>query len=82
MADSKRSKSARSQHQSTSTAEDLADDLLTGAAAIGAFLGWPRRRVYYAAERHYLPIRRIGDRLLVARRSELAAAIDGHGEAA
>ena len=49
---------------------DLADDLLEGAAEIGAFLGWNQRRVFYAAERKLIPIFRVGNRLS-ARKSTL-----------
>ena len=52
----------------------LADDLLTGASAIAAYLGWPERRVYYIAEKKFLPIGRVGS-LLVARRTELDRAL-------
>jgi hypothetical protein len=48
----------------------LKDDLLTGANEIATFIGWPRRRIYYAADKGYLPIKRIGQ-LLIARKSEL-----------
>lgn len=56
---------------------DLADDLLEGAAGIAAFMGpnWNPRRVYYAAERQYLPIFRIGNRLS-ARKSALQRRIE------
>ena len=49
---------------------DLADDLIEGADAIGAYIGWKPRRVYYAAERKLIPIFRLGDRLC-ARKSTL-----------
>ena len=49
---------------------DLADDLLEGADAIATFMGWNRRRVYYAAERKLIPIFRMGDHL-TARKSTL-----------
>jgi len=43
----------------------IADDLLDGADAIAAFLGWTRRRVYYEANKSRIqktgfPIFRIG----------------------
>ncbi len=45
---------------------DLADDLLEGAAEIGAFLGWNQRRVFYeAARRGDIPVIRIGRLLRV-----------------
>ncbi len=49
---------------------ELADDLLEGADEIAAFMGWNRRRVFYAAERKLIPIFRIGNRLS-ARKSKL-----------
>ena len=49
---------------------DLADDLLEGADAIATFMGWNRRRVYYAAERKLIPIFHMGDHL-AARKSTL-----------
>ena len=54
----------------------LAEDLLTGAPAIAAYLGWPCRRVYYVAEQGYLPIGQVG-KLLTARKSELDRALSG-----
>jgi hypothetical protein len=54
----------------------LADDLLTGAAQIGAYIGWPLRKVYYAKERGHLPIGSVGA-TLIARRSELDQALSG-----
>jgi hypothetical protein len=56
------------------TAVQLSEDLLTGAEAIAAYLGWPTRRVYYHANRRYLPIKHVGQ-LLVARKSELDRAL-------
>lgn len=52
----------------------LADDLLTGAAAIAEYLGWNQRRIYHAASQGYLPIGRAGQ-LLIARKSELNRAL-------
>ena len=52
----------------------LADDLLTGAAAIAEYLGWNQRRIYHAASQGYLPIGRAGQ-LLIARKSELDRAL-------
>ncbi len=54
---------------------DLADDLLEGADEIAAYLGWNRRRVFYAAERKLIPIFRIGNRLS-ARKSSLRKRIE------
>ncbi len=52
------------------SSDNLADDLLEGADEIAAFMGWNRRRVFYAAERKLLPIFRVGNRLS-ARKSTL-----------
>ena len=52
----------------------LSDDLLTGAGAIAEYIGWDRRRIYYAVQRGSLPITRVGN-LLVARKSELERAL-------
>jgi hypothetical protein len=45
-------------------------DLLWGARAIAAFLDTTERKVWYYADRGYLPVRRQG-RLIIARKSEL-----------
>lgn len=47
-------------------------DLLTGYAAIGAYLGWKTRTVQHLAERGELPIFKIGGKRC-ARRSTLNA---------
>lgn len=57
----------------------LADDLLTGANAIAAYIGCNRRRVYHLAATGYLPIARVGN-LLVARKSELERALSAMTE--
>ena len=51
-------------------------DLLTGAEAIAAYIGapWNERKIYYAAEKRYLPIGRVGQ-TLIARKSELDRAL-------
>ena len=51
------------------------DDLLEGADAIAAFMGWNRRRVFYAAERKMIPIFRVGSKLC-ARKSTLRRQIE------
>ena len=52
----------------------LADDILTGASEIAAFLGWPERRVYHAASKGQLPVKRIGNKI-ISRRSALTRAL-------
>jgi hypothetical protein len=63
-----------SEPQTLAERHRLADDLLTGAAQIGAYIGWPLRKVYYAKERKHLPIGSVGA-TLIARRSELDEAL-------
>jgi hypothetical protein len=41
---------------------DLADDLLEGVRAIGAFTGMTPRRLFYLAETRQLPIFKVGNR--------------------
>ena len=60
---------------------DLADDLLEGAEAIGAFMGWSTRRVFYMAERGKFPIFRVQARL-TARKSTLRRHIEELEQAA
>ncbi len=55
--------------------DDLANDLLEGADEIAAFMGWNRRRAFYAAERKLIPIFRVGNRLS-ARKSSLRRRIE------
>ena len=58
--------------QTASNDNHLAEDILRGAGAIAAFLGFPRRTVYHAAAKGHLPTFRIGD-LVCARKSTLTA---------
>ena len=51
----------------------LSEDLLDGAAAAAAFLGWKPRRVYRLVEANELPFIRMGGRLYF-RKSELEKA--------
>lgn len=56
---------------------ELADDLLTGADEIAAFLGakFTERKVYHLAEQGSIPVFRLpGARTLHARKSQLRAA--------
>lgn len=55
-------------------AQRLADDLLTGAQEIAEYLGWDRRRIYYAAAQGHLPIKSVG-KILTSRKSELKKAL-------
>jgi hypothetical protein len=50
----------------------LADDLLRGIKAIAAFIGENERRVYYMAERGYLPVGREGSTYVASKRALLA----------
>jgi hypothetical protein len=56
------------------SATPLREDLLTGASAIAEYLGWSQRRVYYCADKGYLPIVRSGA-ILTARKSQLDRAL-------
>lgn len=58
----------------------LAADILRGADAIGAFLGFPRRSIYHLAATGGMPYFRIGD-IICARRSTLIAWIAAQEEA-
>lgn len=57
------------------TNDNLAADLLRGADAIAAFLGFPRRTVYHAVAKGHLPHFRIGE-TVCARKSTLARWIE------
>jgi hypothetical protein len=59
----------------------LADDLLSGVRQIADYLGEPKRRTEYLAERGLIPVFRLGSRIC-ARKSELAAALTSHRPAA
>jgi excisionase family DNA binding protein len=50
--------------------DDLSNDLLDGASAIGNFLNLTNRQVFHAVERGRLPVVRLGTKIL-ARRSTL-----------
>jgi excisionase family DNA binding protein len=52
--------------------DSLAADILRGADAIAAFLGFPRRTVYHLVAKHHIPYFRLGE-TLCARRSTLTA---------
>lgn len=54
----------------------LADDLLEGAPAIAAFLGWKPRQVYNACEKGHLPIHKVPGIGITARKSALLAFFD------
>jgi hypothetical protein len=65
-----------------SNAMELNDlDLLSGADAIGAFMGMKPRRIYHLAETRRLPVFRIGS-TLCARRSTLIRWIEDMERAA
>ena len=53
----------------------MADDLLSGGDEISAFLGVPKRKIYYWAHRANLPVFRIGCQVC-ARKSRLTAWIE------
>jgi hypothetical protein len=68
-------------HQQTSAPSPLADDILFGATAIAAELGWPERRVYYLAERKALPVDKLGG-TLVSTKSRLRSFFAGDNASA
>ena len=53
----------------------LRDDLLHGAQAIADYIGIPLRKAYYLIGRRAIPVRRLGKRAIIARRSEIDAAL-------
>jgi hypothetical protein len=52
---------------SNSSENSLAGDRLRGAKAIGDFIGESEKRVYYLAERGYLPLGKIGATLIASK---------------
>ncbi|MCW5706776.1 DNA-binding protein [Shinella sp.] len=52
--------------------DNISNDLLRGADAIAAFLGFPRRAIYHAVAKGHLPSFRVGD-TVCARKSTLTA---------
>jgi hypothetical protein len=54
----------------------LSDDLLWGAASIGAFLGIPVGRVYYLIKTGQLPVARLGRKTIIGSKKKLQRAID------
>lgn len=61
--------------------DNLAADILRGADAIAAFLGFPRRAVYHAAAKGHLPTFRLGE-TVCSRKSTLLAWIASQEAAA
>lgn len=60
---------------------DLLDDVLDGAKAIGDFLGLTDRQVFHAVERGHLPVVRLGTKIM-ARRSTLLRWFEAQEQAA
>lgn len=59
-------------------ASSLGDDMLEGAKAIGAYLGWPVRKVWRARDEGWsIPIRKAEGIGIYAFRSELDAYLRG-----
>jgi hypothetical protein len=56
--------------------DDLAGDLMTGIGPISKFLGWPKRRTYYEAEKGRLPLFKVGERIWCGRKSTLRRHIE------
>lgn len=61
--------------------DNISNDLLRGADAIAAFLGFPRRAIYHAVSKGHLPSFRIGE-TVCARKSTLTAWIAAQESAA
>jgi hypothetical protein len=59
------------------TNEGLADDLLWGVAAIAAEIGRTPRQVYHLIEAGRLPVKKLGNKTIVASRAELRAFLTG-----
>jgi hypothetical protein len=57
----------------TSDEDVLADDLLWGLIEIARYLGRTPRQTAYLIEREAIPVRRLGRRTIIARKSQLAA---------
>ena len=51
---------AIAQTDAPSPIDDLADDLLHGAAAIGAYIGVDERRAFYLLSKGYIPATKAG----------------------
>lgn len=49
---------------------ELASDLVCGAEAIAEYLGWPKRRAFYACEKRLIPAFKVGNKWC-ARKSTL-----------
>lgn len=60
---------------------NISVDVLRGADAIAAFLGFPRRAIYHAVSKGHLPSFRIGE-TVCARKSTLTAWIAEQEQAA
>lgn len=61
--------------------DNLANDILRGADAIAAFLGFPRRAIYHLVSKGALPSFRLGE-TVCARKSTLTAWISEQERAA
>lgn len=55
------------------------DDLMWGAEEIANYIQRPIRTVYYLIDRGVLPVKKLGPRTLVARRSEIDRAFSHDG---
>lgn len=55
--------------------ETLAEDTLWGVAEIAAYIGRERRTTYYLIAKKKIPAKKIGHKLICARKSELDRAL-------
>jgi excisionase family DNA binding protein len=54
---------------------ELRDDLRDGVGTIADYTGLQKRKVYYLIEKGVLPIRRLGHRTIIGRKSQINAAL-------
>jgi excisionase family DNA binding protein len=55
--------------------DELRDDLLHGASEIAKYTGMSKRRIYNLIQKGLLPIRRLGHRTIIGRKSQINAAL-------
>ncbi len=55
--------------------ERLAEDLLWGVDAIARHLGLEKRQTYYLIQHQKIPVKKLGGKTIVARKSELNNAL-------
>lgn len=58
-----------------SHSQELSEDLLWGVTAIAVYIKRSQRQTYYLIERKKIPARKLGAKIIVARKSELDQAL-------